>query len=1100
MKDFYVGLHRHSAYSRLDAIGLPEQVIPRLKELGQTACGITDHGTLFGIVPFYNAMRAADINPVIGCEMYICENMHIKGAAKDKKQGGEGNAQKIAHITILAHNQLGYKNLLKLYRASYETGFYYKPRIDADALIKNQEGLVVLSGCVGGIPSRYINEGKDNLAYEWINKLNTNIEKFFIEIVPCSGLAISYTACRGLWKIAEELNIPTVLSDDAHFPRPEDHETEDAAVMIGLRTTNKDINRKLRLPKYHYHCSGEEILQRAQEVLPSVPLQKLKESAAKSTMIAESCAVELPRGRGPLFQVPADLTAFDLLKQWVEEGIVYRRSLGLLPADDSIEWQEYTTRTTYELDIVRHHAFSNYFLMVADIVRWANKNKYWCIARGSCGGSLLCWLLGITQIDPIQFKLPVERFIDKSRSDMPDIDLDFDAHYRDKCFEYLESKYGKEHCAQIAALSTFRARQSIRDVCEVYDIPEWVGQAIVRMLPELDNEGGIKDKGQLAALFQQSEGAQTLLKQYPALKIAADLEGQVRAQSVHAAGFVVDQEVLEEIVGVEAIPGKARVIACDMNFAAQQGFLKIDALSVEMMSGVAEILDTIGHDFDWLYRLPLDDKATYEMLSKGRNMGVFQFKGHSSGKLLLQLQPDHINDLVALAALGRPGPLQSGGAAEYIERKHNRMAMPDYHPKVMEILGDTYGVIIYQEQVMGLMRVAGFDWPDVHKVRKLIAKSGGALAVEKYHAPYLKGMRAAGVPKEEAEHLWLQCQKAGGYVFNRAHGAMYGLHGYWTAYLKCRYPGTFACIMANHEKKEAFQRQILREFKQQGGNLLLLDPNRSERKFSSPEPNTILGGFETIKGVGPNHAEKMIAKRPYRDWTHFLLNCPTALAHDLQAAGAHTGTIDLDSTLVIAPWFVDVKFLPIERAAVEKFKPTPIVEINRQMEQGGMTRVMRIVGRITDLQLSTTKKAGKPGVTSGANERLLVTLTDETGSIDIWFSAWKWEELKVGRKPLRGPTEGIGNSVYVVAVISDDRTRLFGEDIICFRESKGLVHAQTRAALQSERNRRQKNEQEERNLFATAEDPQCGARYQPKGKGFPGGALAHLEAQLRDLD
>lgn len=1100
MADFYCGLHRHTMYSRLDGYGTTEQIAERLVELGQSYCGITDHGSVFGHIDFGAAMQKHAVRPVYGCEFYHVLDMRQRGKERgDKRERGATQAE-IAHLTVLARDQRGYRNLLALYRLSYAEGYYYKPSLDWDAVIRHQEGLVVLSGCVGGMLSRMINKGQVEEAHSYCVYLKEAIEQFYIEVIPCPGLPISYAACRTLWQIAEELQIPTVLTDDAHFPRPEDHEPQDMMICTLMGNKQKDEERKLRIPKYHYHCSGEEIMARAREVLPQVPEAGLRAAAERSVAIAASCAVELPRGRGPLFPVPEGLTAFDLLKRWVADGREYRRSLELLPPEGSPEWAEYTARETYELDIVRHHSFANYFLMVADIVRWANQNKYWCVARGSCGGSLICWYLGITQINPIQFKLPVERFIDKTRADMPDIDLDFDARYRDRCFEYLEEKYGKEHCAQIAALSTFRARQSIKDVCEVYDIPDWVGQALVRLLPELENEGGIKDKGQLAALFQQSEGAQQLLKQWPALKVAALIEGQVRAQTIHAAGFVVDQEVLEEVVGVEAIPSKPRVIACDMNFAAQQGFLKIDALSVEMMSAVAEVLDATGHNFDWLYRLPFDDAPTYEMLSRGRNMGVFQLKGHSTGKLLLQLQPSEINDLVALAALGRPGPLQSGGAAEYIERKHGRMEMPAYHPKVMEVLGETYGVILYQEQVMGLMRIAGFDWPDVHKVRKLISKSGGTAALEKFHPAYMTGMQASGIPEAEASHLWSQCQKAGNYVFNKAHGAMYAIHAYWTAYLKCHYPGTFACIMANHEKKEAFQRQILREFRQQGGRLVLLDPNRSERRFSSPEPNVILGGFETIKGVGPTHAEKLMAKRPYRDWTDFLNRCPASLAHDLIAAGVLKEAIDLDSALVIAPWYVDVRYLPVERAAFRLKQATSIREVWHGMETGLGSRVVRLIGRITDLQLSTTRKQGKPGVTSGVNERLLVTITDETGSIDVWFSPWKWEEIKRGRDPLRGPTEGIGNSVYAIAVISDDRTRLFGEDLYCLRESRGLVHARTLASLGAVQKRRQAEAAQKQSLFEQEENPQCGASYARKSRGYPGGALARLEAQLRDLE
>lgn len=1062
----------------MDGAVLPEQAADRLFEIGQTAIGCTDHGSVFGLIPMAQALKTRGIKLIPGCEFY-----HVPSVQTDKEQGEKKDKQEqvrqgasVPHLTVLAKNDVGYRNLLKIYKQSFQRPYYYyKPRIDWDLLVRHQEGLIVLSGCVGGVISKAICSGREDRAYEWCRKYKEQIENFYIEILPCPGLhdmahenpekrVSSYVASKYLWNMAKELHLPVVLTDDGHFARPHDYELQDTLFCIGQR--RKMDEDRHRIPEYHYYCTGEDILQRAREVLPFAEEQELFAAAVRTVEIADTCEVELPRGKGPLFPISEyrqkeGWTPFELLRLWINQGKKYRESLGLLPPVGSKERKKYQEREAYELSIIQHHDFSNYFLLVADIVKWAKNIEFetseidaqtgkrrwqkgiWCVARGSCGGSLLCWYLSVTQLDPIKFNLPVERFIDKTRNDMPDIDLDFDARYRDCCFQYLEEKYGKEHCAQIAALSTFRPRQAIRDVCDVYKIPEEDGRAIIRHLPELDNEGGIKDKGQLKRLFQEVEAIQPLLKKYPELKIAAEAENHVRAQTIHAAGFVVDQQVLEEVVGVEEIEKKPRVIACDMNFAAQQGFLKIDALSVEMMAAVAEILATIGKDFDWLYQLPLDDAPTYEMLSQGRNMGVFQLKGHSTGKLLLQLQPSHINDLVALAALGRPGPLQSGGAQEYIERKHGRMAMPEYHKRVMEVLGDTYGVVIYQEQVMGLMRVAGFDWPDVHKIRKLISKSGGAAAVETFHPAYLAGMKKAGVPVKEAEHLWEQCKKAGGYAFNRAHGAAYAMHGYWTAYLKCHYPGTFACIMAKHEKKEAFQRQILRDFQQQGGKLILLDPNQSERKFSSPDPNTILGGFETIKGVGPNHAEQLVKGQPYRDWTDFFLRAPKALAHDLQQAGIHKGEIDLDSALVIAPWFVEVAYLPLEEAIFHRKQCHTIREVQQRMESGG-DRVARLVGRITDLQLSAGKKQS-----GGVSERLLVTITDPTGSVDVWFSGWKWEEIKKGRDPLRGPTEGLGNSVYCVAVISDDRTRLFGEDLICFRESKGLVHEQTRKAIKA---------------------------------------------------
>jgi DNA polymerase III subunit alpha len=1059
----YVGLHRHSSASFLDGYGLPDQIVSRLQDLGQTACAITDHGSTWGHLGFYQAMEKARLRSILGVEYY-----HVPDRARHAEGRGSGRRVKnpegdydIAHLTVLARNQVGYRNLLALTKLSYQAGFYRKPTIDWQDIFRHQEGLVVLTGCVGGQLSSclYPTEGEHgfeldrgrDLVRDWLEYLRGQIEHLYVEITPCPGLQISVQACRELWAAAKELSLPLVLTDDAHFPCPEDHAAEDAMVAIQTRRKVNDPERKLKIPAYHYHCTGEEIVERARQVLPGIAEGDLIRAAEQSVAIAGGCEVEIPRPKGPLFTVPGELTSDGLLQKWIDEGKAYRRHLGLLPPLGSDAWGTYEERERYEIDIIRHHGFTDYFLLVTDIARWAKSHGYWCIARGSCGGSLVCWYLDITQIDPIQLKLPVERFIDKTRKDLPDIDLDVDSRHRDKIFRYLEEKYGKEHCAQIAALSTFRSKQAINDICKVYDIPSQVGRQLIQLMPEVDAEEGIKARGRLEHLFQSNEDVQQLLKQYPGLKVAAQIESQCRQATIHAAGFVVDQIPLSEIVGIITQKDGTRLMACDMQQAAKQGFLKIDCLSVEMLATVSETLAQIGKNHDWLYQLPRDDKATYEMLSAGRNYGVFQMKGSTAGKLLVQMQPTQFSDLVALGALARPGPLQSGGAQEYIERKHGRKAMPRYHPLIMDIVSETYGVILYQEQVMRIMReVGGMDWLDVHAIRKLVSKSGGAVAMEKYKPAYLQSAREKGVPENEAEHLWLQCQRAGNYIFNQAHSAAYALIGYWSAYLKCHYPAVFCCACANHEKKEQYQREILREFKQMGGTLELLDYNRSKSVFTTPTPDVILGGFQTIKGMGQGTAEKLVAGQPYRNWTQFLLKCPSSTAKDLQATGVHTGQIDLDMALVVAPWYAEVEYLPVEQEAFERMHCHRVSDVLQAMESGRQMPVIRLLGRVTNADQSV----GKHSSHSDSQERCVLTVADPTGSIDVWFSPWKWAEVKRAWNPLQGETEGIGNSVYVVASVSHDRTRIFGEKAVLLRQSKAQIDPRTRKLIREEKKKK----------------------------------------------
>lgn len=1057
----YVALHLHSSYSFRDGYALPERIADRLVELGQPGCAITDHGNIFAHIHFNKALTKRGLKPIFGCEFYHCENIASPG--KSIAASGEIEYKaKAHHITVLAQSQTGYRNLLKLSQISYRDGYHRVPQVDWQTIARHQEGLIVLSGCLGGRISQRIVNDREDIAHDMICWARANIENFFIEILPCEGIPDSQRACSVLWQMSQELGIPAVVTDDAHFPRPEDAIHQEAMLCSNYRQKlrpkpdPKDpaaVAKQLayRIRDYHYQHNGQMIYERAKTCLPHIPEADLFAAIERSAEIGANCQVELERCQGPQVSVPVGFTKFDYLARQVEVGKKYRRELGLLPEEGTPEWEVYMTRETYELDIIRHHKFEEYFLLVADIVEWSLKNRYWCIARGSAGGSLICWYLQISQIDPIKWRLPVERFIDYSRPDMPDIDLDFDARHRDKVFDYLKEKYGEEHCAQIAALSTYRARAALDAIGDVCDLPSSVVTTAKRLLPELDDEGeGIKATGHLHRLFSEHKEAQALVKQYPDLWLAAGIEGQIKTHSIHAAGFVVDRAVLSDVVGIVERPNTPRIIACDKDLAAEQGLLKIDALSVEMLSAIAEILESLKQWVDWLYRVPLDDKPTYDLLCAGRNMGVFQMKGHTTGRLLLKLQPTEFNDLIALMALGRPGPLQSGGTEDYIRRKHRQAPMPVWHDAIMEVLLETYGVVIYQEQVMEVaMKVGGLPVGDAHKIRKLISKSVGSASLEKYHTPYMDGARAQNVPDDQAERVWKMCKEAGDYVFNKAHGAAYAQIGYWTAYLKTHHPTIFAVYCANHEKKEGFQRQLLREFRQYGGTLKLLDPNESQRKFSSPREGVIVGGFQTIRGVGDVHAAALVEQRkdrPYRDWLDFFRRCPATLRDALVAAKVHEEKIDGDVALAIAPWFAEVEYGALENAVFAKHGCETIADVLHRLEQGSGSRRVRVLGRITDKSLSNTKK-GKVDATTGRNESITLSITDPTGSMDVRYSGWKWKDVLPLRKPLSGPTEGIGNLVLVTSTLSEDYSRIYGEDVIVVRESRGYLPESVKRSL-----------------------------------------------------
>jgi len=436
----------------------------------------------------------------------------------------------------------------------------------------------------------------------------------------------------------------------------------------------------------------------------------------------------------------------------------------------------YLQRAKYEWGILVSNDFVNYVLVVADIMRWARKENILAIARGSCGGSLLCWYLGITQLDPITYDLPVERFIGHHRSDLPDIDIDIDSRYRHRFYEFLIAKYGADNCAQVAALSRYRARQALRDTAAAHDLPEEALAAMLDLVPEAANaDEGLKATGTLRRLFGENEKAQAILKLHPAFAIAAELEGQIRASSVHAAGFVVDARPIHETVGIMGKPTDLPIAAVDKDEAARLGLLKIDLLSVDMLSVLARVAEDLGKDVGWLYSLPMDDPASYKMLGEGRNAGIFQLQGTAAGRLMRELQPKEYEDVCAVVALARPGPLQSGGAQTFVARHRNHTEVlatsdgPTYttHPILWNILSKTHGVVLYQEQVMRIAREAGgYDWATAEKIRKVVSKIEGAKAMEPFLDGYLMGCAESGIPEREALLAWDQCVKAGNYCLS----------------------------------------------------------------------------------------------------------------------------------------------------------------------------------------------------------------------------------------------------------------------------------------------------------------------------------------------
>ena len=764
----YVPLHQHSTNSSLDGAALHPELAARCVELGHAACALTDHGVVTGHFAFDREMRKVGVKPIFGVEAYLVPDLRERGKAKGERREGEVKAFGYSHLTVLARTQKGYQNLLRLTTISHREGFYYKARIDPETLFRHQAGLTVLSGCVIGEASKLVNLGREEEAFEWLRWMSQNLDSFFVELVPCPGLPISESALPWLVAMATELNLPLVASDDSHFVQPEDFAVQDTLLCVN---TGQKVRgeRKIQLPDLHYRCSGEEVLARLLVCLPAVPEEVLWTAVERSAEVAAACEeVELPRGRPPVFQVPSGLTAEALLQQAAREGLWSRlqaRDVSAVDRTSEADAREYSQRLQRELATICGIGLANYLLVVWDLAREMRARGILVVPRGSAGGCLVLWALGVTVVDPIEHNLPFERFCDENKRDL-DIDLDFQHDRRAEAFEYLEMKYGAENCAHVANVVTFGARQALLDAGKVLEAPEGLVAALAHLVPEGESQdAGLHDVGVLKRLFESHPTARKILRLCPDLAIAARLEGHVRNTSIHAGGFLVSARPIHEVTALMGKEGEAKVASLTKDEAAALGLLKIDILGSKTLTAVAETLRELGQSPEWLYALPLEDQAAFALMAEGKNLGLFQIQGTAAGRIMRDLQPKTFEDFTAISAMARPGPLQSGGVKRFVDRARGREEPPPLHPLLEPILGRTQGVLLYQEQVMALAAAAGFPIADVQKLRKVVSKVKGADEMDPYFEPFALGLLERGVSLAEVEDAWTQVLKAGNYLF-----------------------------------------------------------------------------------------------------------------------------------------------------------------------------------------------------------------------------------------------------------------------------------------------------------------------------------------------
>ncbi len=845
MGDF-VHLHLHSQYSLLDGAIRFEDLFPLARTYGMKTLALTDHGNMFGAIEFYQGAIHHGIKPIIGCEVYVAPESRFK-----KEHGNLKDAP--YHLVLLVENQEGYVNLIRLVSLAHLEGFYYKPRVDKELLEGFNKGLIALSSCLKGEIPYLLSAGDKEGAKRaagWYKEVFSD-RRFYLEVQD-TGLEEQKVVNQGLRELGQELGLPLVATNDCHYLRREDAVAHDVLLCIQTGKTLKDPKRMKFSTDQFYLRTAEEM----EGLFGHYP------EAIKNTLeIAERCNLELrfEEHHLPRFKPPTGELLDPYLEKTVQEGL--ERHLAHTSKAQKTR-DRYVKRMHEELSIVKSMGFSGYFLIVADFVNYA-KGKGIPVGpgRGSAAGSLVAYCLGITDIDPLEYGLIFERFLNPERISLPDIDVDFCIEGRDEVIRYVTEKYGKENVAQIITFGKMQAKAVVRDVGRVLDLPYKEVDVIAKLIPNTLNitlDQALEQEPRLKDLAARDENVAKLLS------LARSLEGMVRHASTHAAGVVISHRPLMEYIPLYGGANREVVTQYAMKDVERVGLVKFDFLGLKtltVLSRAVELIErTRGEEIE-ITRIPLDDQETYSLLGSGDTMGIFQLESSGMRDLLVKLRPETFKDLIALVALYRPGPLGSGMVDEFIKRRHKKAAVRYEVPKLREILEDTYGVIVYQEQVMRIAStLANFSMGDADILRRAMSKKDPG-EMERLKEKFIQGARRNGIEEKKAERIFEMMAKFAEYGFNKSHSAAYTLIAYQTAYLKTHYPVEFVaalltCDMDNTDKVMRY----VAECREKGIKILPPDINESDWGF------TVSGweiryGLGAVKNVGLGAVEEILRLR-----------------------------------------------------------------------------------------------------------------------------------------------------------------------------------------------------------------------------------------------
>lgn len=902
----FVHLHVHTEYSMLDGAARINELLDEVQQQKMSAIAITDHGYLYGVYDFYKAAKSRQIKPIIGVEAYFAPQGRTTRApiefglgvnnSEDEEFAGKGKAA-YTHMSLWAENNEGLRNLFKISSQASFDGYYHKPRIDEALLISNGKGLIGTTGCPSGEVNRWLQAGENDKALAAAARMQEILgkENYFAELMD-HGLEIERKTMRGLLEIAKKLNLPLVATNDLHYVKAEHAPIHEALLCIGTRSTLDDPNR-FKFDAQDFYLKSAAQMRELWSEFPT--------ACDNTLLIAERCDVEITEGGNlmPSFTVPDGESESSWLEKEVMRGLSNRFPQGIA--------EEHLRQAKYELQVVEQMGFPSYFLVVADLIRHAKENGIRVgPGRGSVGGAVIAYALGITELDPIEHGLLFERFLNPDRISMPDIDIDFDERRRSEMIRYATEKYGSDHVAQIVTYGTIKAKAAIKDAARVLGYPFAVSDKVTKALPPAImgkdiSLAGVFDKKD--ARYSEASALRDLYNSDSDIKRIVDtakgFEGLKRQPGVHAAGVILCREPLMDVVPMwKREQDDAVITQFDMGACESMGLLKMDFLGLRNLTVLDDCLEMIKIHQDKglvLEKLPLNDKKTYELLAKGETLGVFQLDGGPMRSLLKAMQPEEFEHISAVLALYRPGPMGAGAHIDYADRKNGRKAVVPIHEELEsvldEILQDTYGLIVYQEQVMEIaQKVAGYSLGAADLLRRAMGKKKKEI-LDKEFIPFRDGMIKNGYSPDAIKTLWDLLVPFSDYAFNKAHTAGYGLVSYWTAYLKANFPAEYMSALLTSVKDDRDKLAIyLNECRRMGIQVLPPDVNLSAAEFAPSEGN-IRFGLSAIKNIGIAVVESILKTRSekgkFESFSNFLEKieqsvCSKRVIESLIKAGA----------------------------------------------------------------------------------------------------------------------------------------------------------------------------------------------------------------------